>query len=76
MAQILVRGLAPETVARLKKRAKERGRSLQSEVKGILEQAAKMDAAAFKELATRIRRSIKSDHLFDSTAIIREDRGR
>ena len=39
MAQVLVRQLDTNVVARLKKRAKEHGRSLQSEVKTILEEA-------------------------------------
>ena len=40
MAQILVRGLDDTLVARLKERAKLNHRSLQGEVKAILEQAA------------------------------------
>ncbi len=39
MAQVLVRQLDDKIVDRLKKRAKEHGRSLQSEVKTILEDA-------------------------------------
>ena len=39
MAQVLVRQLDNKVVVRLKKRAKEHGRSLQSEVKTILEEA-------------------------------------
>lgn len=38
MAQVLVRQLNEQVVERLKKRAKEHGRSLQSEVKTILEE--------------------------------------
>ena len=40
MPQILVRDLDEKIVARLKKRARRDGRSLQSEVKSILERAA------------------------------------
>ena len=40
MAQVLVRQLNDKVVDRLKKRAKEHGRSLQSEVKAILEEPA------------------------------------
>lgn len=43
MAQVLVRNLTEKVVARLKKRAEQRGRSLQAEVKEILEQAAGSD---------------------------------
>jgi len=42
MAQILVRGLDEKIVERLKKRAKRGGRSLQSEVKMILENATQL----------------------------------
>lgn len=41
MAQVLVRNLNDRVVARLKKRARTQGRSLQAEVKTILEEAAK-----------------------------------
>ena len=47
MAQVLVRNLKEKVVARLKKRAANRGRSLQAEVKIILEEAAKEDTADF-----------------------------
>jgi len=39
MAQVLVRQLGNKVVVRLKRRVKEHSRSLQSEVKTILEQA-------------------------------------
>ncbi len=40
MAQILVRDLDDQLIARLKERAKQNHRSLQGEVKAILEEAA------------------------------------
>jgi plasmid stability protein len=40
MAQLLVRDIAPETLDRLKLRAKQHNRSLQGEAKSILEEAA------------------------------------
>ncbi|MBI5903894.1 MAG: Arc family DNA-binding protein, partial [Deltaproteobacteria bacterium] len=56
----LVRDLDEETVERLKKRAREEGRSLQSEVKHILDQAAHeptvdMEAASIVGCALRTR---------------------
>ena len=42
MPSILVRGLDPKTIRRLKERARFNGRSLQQEVKAILERAAGM----------------------------------
>lgn len=76
MAQILVRNLETETVDRLKARARGRGRSLQAEVKSILEQAAKLDAAEARALARRIRRKFGRTGFDDSAELIREDRER
>ena len=76
MAQVLVRNLKDKVVARLKKRAQTQGRSLQAEVKMILEEAAKEDAGDFWKEAARIRGRLKrSGRAFsDSTVLIREDR--
>jgi plasmid stability protein len=76
MAQVLVRNLNDKVVARLKKRAKTRGRSLQAEVKTILEEAAKEVPVDFWKEADRIREQLKrSGRKFsDSAALIREDR--
>jgi plasmid stability protein len=41
MSSILVRGLDPKTIERLTERARRNGRSLQQEVKALLERAAK-----------------------------------
>lgn len=78
MAQVLVRNLKSNVVARLKKRAKTRGRSLQAEVKTILEDAAKDVSDDFWKEADRIREQLKrSGRTFsDSAALIREDRDR
>ncbi|UVT14634.1 MAG: hypothetical protein H8K04_12335 [Nitrospira sp.] len=79
MAQVLVRNLNDRVVARLKKRARTRGRSLQAEVKTILEEAAKDDMPGdFWKEADRIREQLKrSGRKFsDSAALIREDRDR
>lgn len=45
MSQILVRNLSPETVERLKKRAKTNKRSLEAEVREILDEAAIEDSS-------------------------------
>lgn len=76
MAQILVRGLEQTIVDRLKKRAKRDGRSLQSEVKLILEQAAQIDMDSALKLAESIRRKFKGRKFSDSSGLIREDRDR
>ena len=76
MAQLLVRDIDPRTVEKLKKRAKQHNRSLQGEVKSILEQAAKMTMEEARIAAERIRKSLKGKKFSDSAKLIREDRER
>lgn len=78
MAQVLVRNLTDKVVARLKKRAKTQGRSLQAEVKIILEEAAKDVPGEFWKEADRIREQLKrSGRTFsDSAVLIQEERDR
>lgn len=75
MADILVRGLDDEVVKRLKARAKRTGRSLQSETKLILEQAAgrTLDESLEVAAAWRKRLGKKSS---DSAQAQRKDRER
>lgn len=77
MAQILVRQLDDKLVERLKKRAKEHGRSLQSEVKTILEEAVPDYGGVWKRIV-RLKDTLnQADRSFsDSTPLIREDRDR
>lgn len=75
MAQVLVLQLDDEVVDRLKRRAKEHGRLLQSEVKTILEEAVPDYDAAWKLIERFRKRPKKSARRFtDSAALIREDR--
>jgi len=76
MAQILVRGLDKAVVDRLKRRAKAEGRSLQAEVRLILEQAAKLDMDTARVLVERFRKRFKGRTFSDSADLIREDRER
>ncbi len=79
MAQVLVRDLDEEVVESLKRRAKQDGRSLQSEVKFILEQAAqepRVDMEAARALVENIRKKFKGRRFPDSAELIREDRDR
>jgi len=76
MAQLLIRDLDVETIERLKARAKLHRRSLQGEVRLILEK----EAAASRDdpwaLADRIRAAFGGRSFSDSTEIIRADRDR
>jgi antitoxin FitA len=77
MAQILVRDLDDALVARLKERAKLNRRSLQSEVKAILEEmapmATKVEALAIVDKWQRYWEE-KGKTFSDSAELIREDR--
>jgi antitoxin FitA len=56
MAQLVVRNLDNELVARLKRRAVEHGRSAEAEHREILRQALMEEPRrSFKELAARVR---------------------
>lgn len=74
MAQLLVRQLNDKVVARLKKRAKEHGRSLQSEVKMILEEAVPDYERAWKRSDSLRLRLKRSGRKFGNSAdLIRKD---
>ncbi len=76
MAQVLIRDLDPKLVDRLKTRAREHGRSLEAELRGILEAAAATDPVDAKALAARIRRRLAGRAHSDSAALVAEDRRR
>lgn len=77
MAQVLVRGLDPKVLSALKKRAAGNKRSLQGELKNIVESAAR-GAPSRSVLAEidRIRRRTRGKVSVDSVRIIRELRDR
>lgn len=75
MGSILVRGLDPKTIERLKERARLNGRSLQQEVKALLERAA--DTFTMREarrLSERWRHGLRRRSFSNSARLIREDR--
>lgn len=77
MPNVLVRDIEAATLDRLKKRAATRGRSLQSEVQSILNQAAsEAESRSEAEVARIIRSSFKNRKQTDSVELIREDRAR
>ncbi len=77
MAQILVRDLDEEVVTRLEDRARREGRSLQSEVKMILEREAnvgKVDMATARKMLDEFRSRFEGRKFTDSVKLLREDR--
>ena len=76
MADILVRGLEERVVAKLKERAKRHGRSLQGEVRLILERAARTGGVEASLERLRALRGGSGRRFGDSAALVREDRER
>ena len=76
MAQILVRDLADEVVETLKARAREHRRSLQAEVKLLLEEAARVDRATGRRRIEEVREELAGRPMSDSTELVRELRDR
>lgn len=76
MAEVLIRNLDDQTVARLKQRAARNDRSLQAELQTILERAAMVDVIEGRALAARIRKKLSDREHTDSTTLIADDRQR
>jgi plasmid stability protein len=76
VAQLLVRNVDPGAVTRLKAMARESGRSLQAEVKLILERSASTDLAMARSLGVRLRRKLGGRRHTDSARLLARDRMR
>jgi plasmid stability protein len=74
MANILIRDLDAEVVARLKAAAKAHGRSLQAEIHQILEGASARNLAETRRLSAQWLKRLTGSSQSDSTKLIREDR--
>lgn len=76
VAQVVIRNIDDEAMRRLKSRAARKGVSLESELRTILTEAARMDRASFAERAAAFRRKLAGRKHSDSTVLIRKDRDR
>jgi len=79
MAQILVRDLDQKIVKKLKRQAKQNGRSLQAQVKIILERSAeepKVDRKTALKMLDEFRKRFDGKEFSDSAELIREGRER
>lgn len=76
MAQVLVRDLDTEVLERLKNRAHLHGRSLQGELKAILEAAAVFSMNDARQASERWRQRLEGRMTSDSGDLLREDRDR
>ena len=76
MGQVLVRNLPEEVVKKLKSRAKQHRRSLQEELKDILEQAAEHNVKGVQAKINKVRKLFAGRKFSDSSDLIRQDRAR
>jgi len=76
MVQILVRNVDPKAVERLKARTRRHGRSLQSEVKVLLERAAGVGAEEVAAMLAGWEKRLGGRRFVSCAKLIREDRSR
>jgi antitoxin FitA len=76
MGQVLVRNLPTDVVKKLKSRAKQHRRSLQEELKDILEQAAEHNVKDVQAKVNKVRKLFAGRMFSDSSDLIRQDRAR
>ena len=70
MPNLLIRDLSPETIKQLKARAHRSGRSMQSELKNILKEAARIESIDAALLSARIRRMLGDREHTDSADLV------
>jgi len=80
MPQALIRNIDADVMAKLRDRAKKHGRSLQAELKIILDQAAReperLTVEEFIQETAKLRKSFGAKVFPDSARLIRADRER
>ena len=76
MPNILIRDIPQKTIDQLKARAKQHNRSLQGEVKHLVEETVKTTGKAALLRARKIRASFGTKTFSDSADLLREDRSR
>ena len=76
MSDILIRGLNARVLKRLRARARRHGRSLQSEARQVLEEAAGADPSEVAALLAGWRKRFAGRRFAGSAGLIRADRKR
>lgn len=80
MAEVLIRDVADTVVERLRIRAERRGRTLEAELRALLEGAAGEEESdrrrAFHEVAARMRERYAGTPQTPAVELLREDRDR
>ncbi len=76
MAELLIRNLSLKTVTRLKKSAKQHGRSLQAHLKLLLEEATPFTMGEAAATTQVWHKRLTGRPFADSARLLREDRSR
>ena len=76
MGHVLIRNLHAQVVRKLKLRARQHRRSLQEELKEILEHAAQQNLADARAKVNQIRKMFAGRRFSDSAELVRRDRAR
>ena len=76
MPNVLVRDVEISVLEKLKQRASQNGRSLQSEVHFIINYFVKNEPLSDAEVAAKIKDSLRGREHSDSAELLREDRER
>lgn len=76
MRQMTIRNIDDDVYRRLRERARVSHRSMEAEVRAILQQAARPDRAEIARRAAAMRAGLAGRYTGDVTAEIREDRDR
>jgi plasmid stability protein len=74
VANVLIRDLDDDVLARLKTAARAHGRSLQAEIHDVLRTAGLRSLAETRRLSKRWLKRLSGTPHFDSTALLRDDR--
>ena len=76
MPQVLIRNMDSDVIEKLRRRASDNRRSLEAELRVILERAAGEPTADPLQLVKRVQEMFEGRRLRDSVELIREDRER
>ena len=76
MAQVLIRNVRDDVIAAHRKRAKAHGRSLEQELRNLIERAAPYSPEERLTAALRLQNQTPAGPRSDTAELIREDRNR
>jgi plasmid stability protein len=74
MPDIIIRDLRGDVLKRLKRAAQLNGRSLEAQIRAVLQQWRDLDAIRIRRVSARWIAKLEKGQHSDSTALIRDDR--